>query len=226
MRSRGAELIEHGSDYQEAYEHAQTLAQTQGYHMVPSFDDALVRGVASYSLELFREVSDIHTVYVPIGLGSGICGAIAARDALGIKAAIVGVVPDAAPAYGQSFAKRTVIAQPVGPTLADGIACRTPNAEALEIIVKGVERIVIVDEREIHSAMRALFTDTHNVAEGAGAAALAAALRERSANRHRRVAVVQTGGNVDASVFAQVLANDVDQQCGTQAPSADTQAST
>lgn len=208
MRARGVELIEHGSDFQDALEHAQQLAEIRGLHMVPSFDEALVRGVASYSMELFRAVQDLHMLYVPIGLGSGICGAIAAREALGMKMEIVGVVAVAAPAYAESFAARAPIDRPVASTVADGMACRVPNAEALRVILRGVARIVTVGEDEIRAAMRSLYTDTHNVAEGAGAAAFAAVMKERSTIRGRRIAVIQTGGNVDRPVFAGVLAEE------------------
>ena len=206
MRARGVELIEHGADFQDALEHAQTLSQSQGLHMVPSFAAALVRGVASYSMELFRAVADLHALYVPIGLGSGICGAIAAREALGVKTEIVGVVAAAAPAYAESFSARAPMDRPVAATVADGMACRVPDVEALQVIMRGVARIVTVGEEEIRSAMRSLYSDTHNVAEGAGAAALAAVMRERAAIRGRRIAIIQTGGNVDKSVFAEVLA--------------------
>jgi threonine dehydratase len=205
MRARGVELIEHGSDFQEALEHAEKLAQIRKLHMVPSFDEALVRGVASYSLEMFRAVPNLHTLYVPIGLGSGICGAIAVREALRLKTEIVGVAAAAAPAYAESFDAHRSVSRPVAPTIADGLACRLPNAEALECVLRGVARIVSVNEGEIRAAMRDLFTDTHNVAEGAGAAALAAAMKERSKIKGRRVAIVQTGGNVDKPVFAEVL---------------------
>jgi threonine dehydratase len=206
MQARGVELIEHGSEFLHAFEYAQRLAKEQGLHMVPSFDEALVRGVASYSLELFRAVSDLHTLYVPIGWGSGICGAMAVRDALGSKTEIVGVVAASAPTYAKSFAACRAVPHPLSPTVADGIALSVPNEDALEPILKGVTRIVMVDEHEIRSAMRDLYTDTHNVAEGAGAAALAAAIKERSRLQNRRIAVVLSGGNVDRPIFAQVLA--------------------
>jgi threonine dehydratase len=208
MRARGVELIEHGSDFQDALEHAQRLAETRGLHMVPSFDEALTRGVATYSLELLRAVPELNTMYVPIGLGSGICGAIAAREALGLRTEIVGVVAAAAPGYAESFAARHVISKPVSSTLADGMAVRVPNEEALEIVLRGVARIVVVDEEEIASAMRRLFSDTHNVSEGAGAAAFAAAIKERSKLQGRHVAVIQSGGNVDRDIFRKVLEAD------------------
>ena len=212
MRALGADLIEHGSDFQDAYEHAAHLAahlnKDRRLHFVPSFHHALVRGAASYALELFRAAPDLDAVYVPIGLGSGICGAIAARDALGIKTEVIGVVASAAPAYALSFAAGRPIASPVAQTIADGMACRTPDPEALEIIVKGASRIVTVDEDEIRASMRHFFSDTHNVAEGAGAAALAALLAERSQMSGRRVALILSGGNVDREVFARILANE------------------
>jgi threonine dehydratase len=208
MRSRQVELIEHGDDFQAAFEYASQLAQERGLHLVPSFDILLVNGVASFSLELLQTVRDIDVLYVPIGLGSGICGAIAVRDALGLKTEIVGVTASAAPAYAKSIAAGKPIAAPVAPTVADGMACRVPDPEALAVIQRGVARIVSVEETEIRSAMRQLFTDTHNVAEGSGAAAWAAAIKDREKIQGRRIAVVQTGGNVDKAVFSKVLAED------------------
>jgi threonine dehydratase len=205
MRALGAELVEHGSDFQEAYEHAVVLAETKRLHMVRSFDEALVRGVASYALELFQAVSDLNTVYVPIGLGSGICGTIAVRDALELGTEIVGVVAAHAPAYAMSQAAGRPAASSVTPTIADGMAVRVPDPEALEIILKGASRIVTVHEDEIKAAMRHLFSDTHNTAEGAGAAGFAALLQEQERMRGRRVAVILSGGNVDREVFAQIL---------------------
>lgn len=205
MRALGAELVEHGSDFQEAYEHAVLLAETRRLHMVRSFDEALVRGVASYALELFQAVADLDAVYVPIGLGSGICGTIAVRDALGLSTEIVGVVADRAPAYAMSHTAGQPVASTVTATVADGMAVRVPDPAALEIILKGASRIVTVQEDEIKASMRHLFSDTHNVAEGAGAAGFAALLQERERMRGRRVAVILSGGNVDREVFAQIL---------------------
>jgi threonine dehydratase len=161
--------------------------------------------VASSALELFQAVSDLDTVYVPIGLGSGICGTIAVRDALALKTEIVGAVAASAPAYAMSQAAGRPIASSVGKTIADGMAVRVPDPAALEIIRKGASRIVTVDEDEIKASMRHLFSDTHNAAEGAGAAALAALLKDGERMRGRRVAVILSGGNVDREVFAQVL---------------------
>jgi threonine dehydratase len=206
MRALGAELIEHGHDFQDAFEHAAALAARERLHFVPSFDEALVRGVASYAMELFDAVPKLDAVYVPIGLGSGICGAIAARDALGLSTEIIGVAAASAPAYALSFAAGRPVSAEVAPTIADGMACRVPNPSALAAIQAGAARMVTVEESEIQSAMRHLFTDTHNVAEGAGAASLAALLQERERMRGSRVAVIQTGGNVDAAAFAAILA--------------------
>ncbi|MGO9261503.1 MAG: threonine dehydratase [Bryobacteraceae bacterium] len=208
MRSLGAELVEHGNDFQEAYECAAGMAEAQSLHFVRSFDSALIAGVASYALELFEAVSDLDALYVPIGLGSGICGAIAARNALGLKTEIVGVVAAGAPAYALSFAAGRPIATGAAETIADGMACRVPDPEAVRAILEGASRIVTVDDDEIRAAMRHLFSDTHNVAEGAGAAPLAALLQERTQIGGRRVALVLSGGNVDREVFARTLAEN------------------
>ncbi len=208
MRALGADLVEHGHDFQAALEFAQRLAAERGLHMVPSFDPALVRGVASYALEFFSAVAGLDTVYVPIGLGSGICGMIAAREALGLGTKIVGVVAENAPAYALSFAAGRVIATESADTIADGVACRVPLAEAVAVINRWAERIVTVSEAEIAAAMRYYFSDTHNVAEGAGAAPLAALLKERAAMERRRVGLVLSGGNVDREVYARVLAQE------------------
>lgn len=205
MRALGVELIEHGEDFQAAYEYAVALAQERDLHMIPSFHPLLVRGVATYALELLRHVPDLDVVYVPIGLGSGVCGMVAARDALRLSTRVVGVVSKHAPAYELSFARRVPVEHPVTTQLADGVACRTPEPEALEIIWRGVERIVAVSDDEVAAAMRALFEDTHNVAEGAGALSLAAVLQERDRLSGKKVAVILSGGNVDREVFTKVL---------------------
>lgn len=207
MRALGAELVEHGHDFQAAYEHAADLAAREGLHMLRSFHPWLVSGVGSYALELFRAVADLDTVYVPIGLGSGICGVIAARDALGLATRVVGVTAANAAAYAQSFARKEAVSTSSADTIADGMACRVPEPAALEIIFRGAERVVTVDEDEIAAAMRHYFTDTHNVAEGAGAAALAALLSERERMRGKRVALILSGGNVDRELFRRVLAD-------------------
>jgi threonine dehydratase len=205
MRALGAELIEHGHDFQAAYEYAMDLATERRLHALRSFHPWLVVGVGTYALELFRAVADIDTVYVPIGLGSGICGTIAARDALGLQTKVVGVVAGNAPAYALSFARRTAVSTDSADTIADGMACRVPDAAALETLFKGADRVVTVSEDEITAAMRYYFTDTHNVAEGAGAAPLAALLQERARMAGRRVALVLSGGNIDRDLYAQVL---------------------
>ncbi|MGB2714510.1 MAG: threonine dehydratase [Vicinamibacterales bacterium] len=205
MRALGAEIIERGYDFQSSFEAALAIAGERGWHMMPSFHELLVRGVATYSLELFRAVPALDTLYVPIGLGSGICGAIAVRDALNRTTQIVGVVAAEAPAYARSFALGQPISHDVTTRIADGIACRTPEPTAFEILRRGVERIVEVTDDEIEGAMRAVYDDTHNVAEGAGAAGLAALLQERDRIRGRVVGFVLTGANVDAAVLAGVL---------------------
>jgi threonine dehydratase len=206
MRTLGAELVEHGDDFQAAAEHAAELAETRHLHFVRSFDERLVAGVASYALELLRGVADIDTVYVPIGLGSGICGMIQTRDALGLGTRVVGVVAAGAPSYALSFAAGKPVSTNSADTMADGLACRVPAAPAVEIILKGAERIVTVEEDEIRAAMRHLFTDTHNIAEGAGAATLAALLKEKDRMEGKRAAIVLSGGNIDRALYAEVLA--------------------
>src|SRR5712691_12704208 len=206
MRGFGATLVEAGHDFQAAYEHAVALAERDHLHLVRSFHPLLVRGVASYALELFRAVAGLDIIYVPVGLGSGICGVIAARDALGLTTEVVGVVADNAPTYALSFAAGRPVPTNRADTLAEGLAVRVPDPEALAIILKGAARIVTVSEAEIRRAMRIMFTDTHNLAEGAGAAPLAAALQERERLAGKRVAIVQSGGNIDRALFAEVLA--------------------
>lgn len=205
MRALGVELIEHGDDFQAAREYAALLADSDEIHMVPAFHRALVAGVGSYSMELFGAVPEIDVAYVPIGQGSGACGMIAARNALGLKTRIVGVVSELAPAYADSFAAGRAIERPVSTRVADGMACRKPDQEALEILLQGLDHIVTVSEDEIVDAMRRLFETTHNVAEGAGAAALAGALKEKAGLSKKRVALVLSGGNVDRSLFAEVV---------------------
>ena len=205
MQALGAELIEHGGDFQDAYEHAAGLAARRRLHFMPSFDEALVAGVASYALELLRAVSDLDAVYVPIGMGSGICGLIAARNALGLRTEVVGVVASGAPAYALSFAAGRPVASDAVRTMADGMAVRVPDPRALALILQGASRIVTVDDEEIQASMRSLFSDTHNAAEGAGAAALAALLQERDRMHGRRVALILSGGNVDREAFARIL---------------------
>jgi len=205
MRALGVELIEHGEDFQAAREHAARLATQRGLVMVPSFHPLLIQGVATYSLEFFRAVPGLDVVYVPIGLGSGICGMIAARRALGLKAQIVGVVSEHAPAYALSFEKHRAVEHGVSTSLADGMACRSPEPQALEVLWRDCARIVRVTDDEVAVAMRLMFTATHNVAEGAGAAGLAAAIKERPVLRGKKIGLVLSGANVDHDVFAQIL---------------------
>jgi threonine dehydratase len=206
MRAFGAELVEAGSDFDAAREAAMKLADERGLAMVPSFHRDLVAGVASYALELFRTAPPLDTVYVPIGLGSGICGTIAVRDALGLEAKVVGVVSTEAPAYALSFAAGKVVATNSADTMADGMAVRGPDAEALEVILKGADRVVQVSDAEIGTAMRAYYEDTHQLTEGAGAAALAALLQERERLAGKRVGLILSGGNIDRPVYLRTLA--------------------
>jgi threonine dehydratase len=206
MRALGVELIEHGADFQESREYAARLAAERNLHMVPAFHPHLVRGVATYALELLSAVPAVATVYVPIGQGSGICGMIAARDALGLKTEIVGVVSAHAPAYKLSFEAHKHVEHAVTTELADGMACRVPDDAALDIIWRGAARVLAVTDDEVAAAMRLYFSATHSVAEGAGAAPLAAAWQERERNRGRPIALVLSGGNVDRDMFARVLA--------------------
>ena len=206
MQGFGATLIEYGHDFQAAYEHAMALAERENLHPVRSYHPLLVRGVASYGLELFHAVPDLDVVYVPIGLGSGICGVIAAREALGLKAEIVGVVAANAPTYALSFAAGKPVATNSADTFAGGLAVRVPDPAALDVIRRHAARIVSVTEEEMRAAIRIIFSDTHNVAEGAGAAPLAAALQERDRLAGKKIAVIQSGGNIDRALFAEILA--------------------
>jgi threonine dehydratase len=201
MRALGAELIEFGRDFQAAREEAMRLAGSRGLHPVPSFHRDLALGVSTYALELLSERPDLDVLYVPIGQGSGICGCISARDALNLKTEIVGVQSTEAPAYALSFAAGHLVPTNSADTLADGMATRVPDQEALEIILKGAARIALVSDDEIAAAVRAYWAGTHNLAEGAGAAALAAAVKERSRLRGRKVGLVLSGGNIDFDLF-------------------------
>ncbi|UWZ83132.1 threonine dehydratase [Occallatibacter riparius] len=207
MQAQGAELIEHGHDFQESLEYARRLAEERGLTMVDSFHERLVMGTASYALEFFRAAPPLERIYVPIGLGSSICGVAAARNALSLPTEIVGVVSAASPSYAMSFAQKKVVEAPSTTRIADGLACRVPNAQAMEAIWDNVARIVEVSDEQIAAAMRIYYEDTHNVAEGAGAAALAGALMD--GNRRKRIGVVFTGGNVDRAVYQSVLAGDL-----------------
>jgi threonine dehydratase len=205
MRAQGADLIEFGSDFQESKEHAQELAKQHGWHFVPPYHRDIVKGVATYWLEFFSAVPDVDIVYVPIGQGSSICSCCAVRNGLNLRTKIVGVVPEGAPAYALSFEAGRKVAAPVTTLLGDGMACRMPDDASLAVVLENVERVVRVSEEEMRQAMKMYFTDTHNVVEGAGAAGLAAALREKQSLQGKRVGLVATGGNVDHDVFARVL---------------------
>jgi threonine dehydratase len=206
MRAQGAKLIEHGEDFQASLEHAKKLAAELGYHLVPPYHRNIVLGIATYWLELFTAVPDIDVAYVPVGMGSGICSAATVRNAMGLQTMLVGVVSEQAPTYALSMEQRKIVEAPAQTKLADGMACRRGDEDALQVMLENVDHIVRVSDEEVAAAMRAMFTDTHNAVEGAGAAALAAATKESAALKGKRAALIATGGNVDQSVFAQVLA--------------------
>lgn len=205
MRAFGARLIEHGADFEEARLEAVRLAEVEGLLMVPSFHAGLVKGVATYALEMFRAAPDLAAVFVPIGMGSGICGIIKVRDLLGLDTEIIGVVAEGAPAYALSFEAGQPVSTNVARTFADGVACRVPDPTAFAMIKGGASKIVRVSDEAIADAARHYFETTHNVAEGAGAAPLAALLMERGRLQGKKVATILSGGNVDRSVFADVL---------------------
>jgi threonine dehydratase len=204
MQALGAELIEFGEDFQAASEHAERLEQEFGWHRVPNIDLRIVTGVSTYTWEFFKACPELETVYVPIGMGSGVCGMIAARNALGLATKVVGVVSSKAPAYALSFAQGDVVEHVVRQGIADGLACRKPVAAALDLMKAGMDRVVVVDDDEVEDAMRAYFMDTHNVAEGAGGAGLAALLKDRE-HGGARIGTVLTGGNVNSDSFGEVL---------------------
>lgn len=203
MRALGARLVEHGADFDAARQHAMRLAAEEGLLFAPSFHPDLVVGVATWALELFRAAPPLDVLYVPIGLGSGICGAIRTRDLLGLTTEIVGVQSAHAPAYARSLEAGRPVTLESADTMADGLAVRVPDPAALEIIREGVSRIVSVPDHEVAEAIRVYWTDTHNLAEGAGAAALAALMREKDRAAGRRVGVVLSGGNIDLPVFSR-----------------------
>ncbi|WP_454684796.1 threonine dehydratase [Ancylobacter moscoviensis] len=203
MRALGARLVEHGADFDAARQHAMRLAAEEGLLFAPSFHPDLVVGVATWALELFRAAPPLDVLYVPIGLGSGICGAIRTRDLLGLATEIVGVQSAHAPAYARSLEAGRPVTLESADTMADGLAVRVPDPAALEIIREGVSRIVTVPDHEVAEAIRVYWTDTHNLAEGAGAAALAALMREKDRAAGRRVGVVLSGGNIDLPVFSR-----------------------
>jgi threonine dehydratase len=208
MRAFGANLVEHGEDFQSAREEAERRAKLDGLEFVPSFHPDIVMGVATLALELLRKAPDLDVLYVPIGQGSGICGCILTRDLLGLTTEIVGVQSTEAPSYALSFAAGTVVRTNSSNTLADGMATRVPDADALAIIRKGASRIVQVTDDEVAAAIRAYWTNTHNLAEGAGAAALAAALQDKSKLRGKRVGLILSGGNIDFDLFKRWIVGE------------------
>jgi threonine dehydratase len=200
-----------GKDFDESRAVAASIERKRGYHLVPSFHREIVKGVATYAHELFAVWSDLDAVYVPIGMGSGICGLITVRDLLGFNTEIVGVVAENAPAFALSFEAGRPVPTASARTFADGMACRDPQVEPLEIIRNGAARVVRVSDDEIAEAVRVIYTDTHNIAEGAGAAALAALIKERTQQVGKRVGIIQCGGNIDMSVFQQILGGETPQ---------------
>jgi threonine dehydratase len=210
MRALGVTLIEHGREFQESREFAIALAAKRGAHMVPSFHPDLVLGVSTYWWEFFRAVPQMDVAYVPIGMGSGAAAAIAAKLALGHRARIVGVVSAHATSYADSMAAGRIVISPVTTVLADGMACRVPDQAALDILSPHLDHIVQVSDAEVATAMRHVYADTHNVAEGAGAASFAAAMQERALLKGQVVGTTISGGNVDSEVFANTLRPSAD----------------
>ena len=218
MRAWGASVEEVGSDFDQAREEAQRRAAAGAAELVPSFHEHLVRGVATYALELFTDVPDLDRVYVPIGMGSGISGVIAVRDLLGLRTQVIGVVAAGADAMALSYAAGEVVETNVAHTFADGLACRVPNPEALAMICGGAERIVRVTDDAIAQAVRLVYRTTHNVLEGAGAAAVAALAQEAQDLTDEKVAVIATGGNIDAPWFCDILAGRTPQLASAAQP--------
>ncbi|MBS28460.1 MAG: hypothetical protein CL566_05970 [Alphaproteobacteria bacterium] len=208
MRAFGAELLVHGHDFQAALEYAEGQAVERNLEMVPSFAVELAHGIATYGMELFTAAPDLDTLYVPIGLGSGLTGCVTAREALGLKTEIVGVVSENAPAYALSFAKGEAVSTNSAGTFADGLACRVPAADAVPIVCKHAARVITVSEDEIKAAIRLYYRTTHNLAEGAGAAALAALMQERDAMAGRTAGVVLSGGNIDRALYQEIISAD------------------
>lgn len=206
MRGWGAELHTHGTDFDESKAEAFRVAKEEGLHIVPPFHKELVRGVATYGFELFSAHPDLDAVYVPIGCGSGICATIAARDILAPDTQVIGVVPNGAACAKLSFEAGKPVETNSADTFADGTAVRVPVAEALDIYGRGAERIVSVSEDQIADAIRHFYTDTHNLAEGAGAMGLAALLVEKDRMKGKKVGLILSGGNIDAEKFATILA--------------------
>ncbi|MFN0077479.1 MAG: threonine dehydratase [Prosthecobacter sp.] len=210
IRSLGAELVEHGEQFQDALEFSRELAAKEGLHAVPSFHSWLVRGVATYALELFHSVANLDAVFVPIGLGSGFCGIAAAREALRLKTKIIGVVSEHAPAYALSFQQRQFVEQSSTTRVAEGVACKTPNKDALEHVIRHAHEIVTVNDDEAIAAMREIIQATHNIAEGAGALAFTALKKHREQWQGKRVACVLTGGNARMGMLREALQAQLD----------------
>jgi threonine dehydratase len=208
MQAYGCELVEHGDDFQESRVEAGRIGEREGLHMIPPFHPHLVAGVATYGLELMQVHPDLDTIYVPVGMGSGMAGLIYARDGLGLKTNIVGSVAENAPAYALSFEAGKSIETDDANTFADGVACRSPDAGALEIIHAGAERFVRIAEEEFYVAMQAYFFDAHNIAEGAGAGPLAGLLKEKDKMAGKKVGVILTGGNADRAQLQKALCTD------------------
>jgi threonine dehydratase len=205
IQALGADLIVHGVDFQAALEHTQRLAEERGLFMIGPFEKPLLRGVATYALEFFEQAGNLDAIYVPIGMGSGICGLITVRDALGLKTEIIGVVAEGAPAYALSFEKGEVVSTEKADTIADGVACRVPSPEAFEIIKNGAARVIRVSDDQIMEAMGVYFTDTHNLCEGAAATPLAGLLKEKDLQAGRKIGLILSGGNADRDTYAEVL---------------------
>lgn len=208
MNAFGAELIIHGQDFDTAKVEAARLAEIEQLELVPAFHPQLVLGVSTYALELLKSVSGLDIIYVPIGCGSGICGLIQARDLLGLNTKIVGVVSTEADAAKQSFEHGQLITSQSAHTFADGMAVREPILEAFDIYAKGADKVISVSDEEIANAMRLYYTCTHNIAEGAGAASLAAALQERHTLRGKKIAVILSGANIDMTLYQEVLSGN------------------
>jgi len=205
MRSLGAELVEHGREFQEALQYSRELAAREELHAVPSFHSWLVRGVATYALELFHSVADLDAIFVPIGLGSGFCGIASAREALGLKTKIIGVVSAHAPAYALSFQQRQFIEHPSQTRVAEGVACKTPNKDALQYILRLAHDIVTVTDEEALTAMREIIQSTHNIAEGSGALAYAALKKHHTDWQGKRVACILSGANASTHILREAL---------------------
>jgi threonine dehydratase len=206
MKGFGAELIEHGHDFQAAREHASAIGAERGLETVPSYHRDLVLGVATYARELFEVAGELDAVYVPIGMGSGISGIIGVRDLLGLRTEVIGVAAEQAAAVALSVAAGRVVNTDTASTFIDGVATRVPDPDAVSVIMAGAARVLTISEDDAAQAMRVLYATTHNVPEPAGALALAGLLAERAQVAGRRVAVIQTGGNADADLLLRVLA--------------------